>query len=494
VLEARGVSKSYGPVQALDGAALRIGAAEVVALAGENGSGKSTFVKILAGAVAPNAGEILVDGVPVAFSRPREALARGIALVTQEPTAVPELSIAENVLLSHRGRLLGHVSPRKLRERARPLLETVGVDVDPAGPFSSLGSGDRELVEIAKALASNPRLLILDEATSRLGERDVERVFDIVRRLRANGTSTLFITHRLREIRDHADRAVVLRDGRLVGELPREQLTDERLSSMMVGRELGQFFHKRDVAVGEIVLRVEGLLVPGAHEPVSLEVRAGEIVGLAGLVGCGRTELLETIAGLRRPHGGTITVRGRVVEPGSPRDALREGIALVPEDRHRQGLILDAPLRENIVMGSWKTIGHAWKSRERVLAEEGVQRLHVRAAGLEAPVRSLSGGNQQKVVLARGLARRPAVLLLDEPARGVDVGAKEELFRLIGEMLEAGLAVLFASSELLEILGLADRILVLHERCVVAELSREEATEERIVLISGGGGLEHHAA
>jgi ABC-type sugar transport system ATPase subunit len=487
VLEARGIVKRYGDVAALAGVDLRVGPGEIVALAGENGSGKSTLAKVLSGAVRPDAGAIELDGASLELADPRAAIERGIAMVAQELTAVPDLTVAENVLLTQLPGSCRRFTRRALVPRAQEILAMVGVECGPLEPFAALRPGDRELVEVGKALATRPRLLILDEATSRLGERHVERLFDLVRRLRDEGMSTILITHRLREICDLADRAVVLRDGELAGELDREGLEEQSLSRLMVGRELKEFFHKRTVAARAPVLEVDALVAPGTSCPVSFTVRGGEVVGLAGLVGSGRTELLETIAGGRRAAAGSVTVNGVRVAPGSPAAAIEAGIALVPEDRHGQGLVLDASLRENVSLGRWRSARLARKPSELARAEQAVERLRIKAPDPEVPVRSLSGGNQQKVVIARCLERSPAVLLLDEPARGIDVGAKEEIFTLIGDMLAAGLAIVLVSSDMLEVLGLSDRVLVLHERRVVGELAAAAASEEEIAFLAGGG-------
>jgi rhamnose transport system ATP-binding protein len=491
VLAARGISKAFGVVQALDSVDFEIRAGAIVALAGENGSGKSTLARVLAGAHEADAGDIMIDGEQVTFARPRDALDRGIALVAQEPTAVPDLSVAENVLLTRLPRVHHRFSRGRTAEQAKPLLAMLGISCDPKAAFGSLKPGDRELVEVAKALAARPRILILDEATSRLAEPDVKRLFDVVRRLREEGTSTILITHRLPEIVEIADRAVVLRDGRLIGQLVRDEITEERLSAMMVGRELKDFFHKRHVERGKVVLELDELVFDGATAPVSFRLHAGEVLGLHGLVGCGRTELLETIAGARRARSGRVLVLGEEVKPGSPKRALGAGLALVPEERHRQGLVLGATLRENVALGSWQPLALARGWRERAMSRKAIVELQIRASGVDVPVRTLSGGNQQKVVIARCLRRSPRVLLLDEPTRGIDVGAKEEVFQIIGRMLEEGVGILLVSSDMLEILGLADRTIVLHERRVVGELSRSETTEERLALLSAGGrGLE----
>jgi ABC-type sugar transport system ATPase subunit len=489
VVSANGIHKTYGAVRALVDVDLQLQAGEIVALAGENGSGKSTMAKILAGVIEPDQGELAVDGTSCRFARPRDALDHGIALVAQELTAVPGLSVGQNILLSRVPRSLSVFRPRRFEKDAQQFLDLVGLDVDLRVPFDSLRSGEREFVEVAKALATLPRVLILDEATSRFAEHDVKTLFEVLKKLRAQGMSTVLITHRLSEICELCDRAVVLRDGHLVGELPRVELSEERLSSMMVGRDLEDFFHKRTVAVQKPLLRVDELLVEGSPEPVSLDVRSGEIVGLAGLVGSGRTELIETIFGARKTHGGSVSIEGETIPPGSPMAALNAGIAFVPEDRHKQGLDLGASIRSNVAMGTWQLLSTN-KRREREISVEAVNRLQIRPPVIDASVRRLSGGNQQKVVIGRSLARRPRVLLLDEPTRGIDVGAKEEIFELIGEMVAEGLGILLASSELPEILGLCDRIVVMHERRFVAELTRAEATEERIAFLSAGGSRE----
>jgi ABC-type sugar transport system ATPase subunit len=486
---ATGITKRFGAVTALNDVDLDVRPGEVLGLAGENGSGKSTLVRILAGVMRPDAGRITVDGEDCEFQRPKDALERGIALVMQELTAAPRMSVAENVLMSTFERSGRLISRRRLWEEARPLLDQVGVKADPSAPFQSLRPGDRELVELAKALALKPRLLILDEATSRLGERDADRLFDLVVRLREQGTSTILITHRLREYLRVADRVIVLRDGRRVGELAREELSEERLSATMVGREIKGFFGKRDVPRGDVVLHLEDFVADGAVAPVSLEVRAGEIVGLAGLVGCGRSELLESVAGVRRPHGGRALVGGRPVRQGSPQAAIQAGIFLVPEDRHTQGLNLKGSARENIAMATWRRFMLADRRAEARLALEAVRALSIVIPDIETRVTALSGGNQQKVVFGRSFGIEPRVLLLDEPTRGVDVGAKQQIYEIIGDMVERGMAVLMASSDLLELMGVCDRIVVLHERRLVGEVPRAEATEERIVLLSGGGGV-----
>ncbi len=483
-----GVSKRYGNVQALQDVALEVRAGEVVGLVGENGSGKSTLVKIVAGVLAADTGRVVFDGEQRQFARPREALDAGVALVSQDPTSVPELSIGENVMLHAMRRPLRGFRRRTTCDASRPYLEAVGLGGDPRQAFDTLRTGERELVEVAKALASHPRLLILDEVTTRLP--DAEPLFALVDRLREDGVATIFITHRLREIRRVAQRVVVLRDGRRVGQLRRAELDENRVAGMMVGRELKSFFQHARRSRAEVALRVTDLVVPGTSVPVSLEARAGEVVGLAGLVGSGRSELLETIAGARRARAGTIAVDGADVRCTTVGRAIAAGITLVPEDRMLQGLVAEAPLTRNVTMGLASAVSLARRRDERDLAARAVAQLRIRTPAVDAPVRTLSGGNQQKVVLARAIARQPRVLLLDEPTRGVDVGAKEEIYRIMQEFVDSGMALVVASSELPEVLGLSDRILVMYEHRIVAELSRQEATEERIALLSTGGGLD----
>jgi ABC-type sugar transport system ATPase subunit len=485
VLRARGIAKRFGSVQALADVDLDVREGEIVALAGENGSGKSTLARILAGVISPDGGVIELDGSATRFSTPRHALDNGVAIVTQELTAVPQLSIAENVVLPALRRPTTFVTQTRFARTAWPYLEQVGLDAQPLAPFHLLAPGRRELVEIAKALATKPRVLILDEATTRLP--DPEQLFVLVEELCAHGTAAIVITQRLREIRRLAHRAVVLRDGRVAGELARGELDDDRLTRLMVGRDLGGFFHKVRRERGAPVLEIDGIVTDRAPAPVSLRVHAGEIVGVAGLVGSGRSELLETVAGVRRRHGGEVRIAGRSVRSGSVAAALAAGAALVPEDRRLQGLVAGASVYENIAMTGWRPFALRHAERERRRAAQSVEQFRIRCSSVDADVATLSGGNQQKVVFARCASRRPRVLLLDEPTRGVDVGAREEIYRLIADLVAAGTGVLLASSDLPELLGLADRILVLCEGEQAGELTAAEASEERIVLLAGGG-------
>ncbi len=486
LLRATAIGKTFGTVAALRGAGLEVRRGEVVALAGENGSGKSTLARVIAGVLPRDQGRVELEGRAVRFDNPRQALAAGVCLVSQEPTLVPSLSIAENVLLTRLTRPARRVNRAALAEQARPLLERVGLTVDPRRPAGSLAAGDRELVEMAKALAADPKVLILDEVTARLP--DPERLFAAVAPLQHAGTGIVLITHRLREIRRLAGRAVVLRDGVTVAELGADQLSDESLAAAMVGRDLGTFFHKRPVPLGDVRLETRDLVTDRSPHPISLSVRAGEIVGVAGLVGAGRSELLETVAGARRPRRGRVLIDGVEVALTSPAAARRAGVTLVPEDRFAQGLAGAHSLRDNLATPWLRVLRRADRAADHSRATAAVRDFRIRTPGVHTPAAALSGGNAQKVVLARAFGPHPGVLLLDEPTRGVDIGARSDIYDLIGERAARGAAVLLASSDMLELLGLADRIIVLAEGRPAGELRRTEATEERIALLALGGG------
>lgn len=486
VLSARGISKRYGGIQALDSVDLELYSGEVVALAGENGSGKSTLSKVIAGLVVPDAGTVECGGAPLSAGRPRASLDAGIALVSQELTAVPHLTVAENVLLHGLNRALSRYDRRGTVERAREFLEAVGLTVDPARTMGSLQPGDREMVEVAKALASRPKVLILDEATARLP--DPERLFRVVEQSVAQGTAVVLITHRLPEIRRLASRAVVLRDGRLTGHLGRQELGDAEITKLMVGRDLEDFYHKRQVEQGATLLEVDGLVTDRSPASLSLSVGAGEIVGVAGLVGSGRSELLETIAGCRRRVRGSVRLSGRELTGRRPREAMERRLAFVPEDRFEQALVPGADLLANLSMPYWRMWNRTDRRGERSRATDAISRFRIRCDSAAAPVRSLSGGNAQKVVIARCLQQDPEVVVLDEPTRGVDVGARSDIYELLVSCAERGVGVLMASSDLMELIGLCDRVLVLHEGAIAGELRRDEMTEEAIALLALGGG------
>jgi ABC-type sugar transport system ATPase subunit len=489
-LQAAALDKRYGGVHALRGAHIAVYPAEVHALVGENGSGKSTLLKILSGQIKADSGTVLLAGEPVAFRKPNDALRGGIATVTQETTLAPDLSITENVFLGHRmvrrGRLIDW---RATRRRAREAVRRLGLDVDPSLPVRRLRPDQQQIVEIARALSIDARVLVLDEPTSSLTDDEVASLFALVRNLRDEGVAIIFVSHRLKEVFDLADRITVLRDGRTVGEAPVAELDRPALIQLMVGRALEEMEPPpAQERTGPSALRLRGLTLPRAISEIDLDVAPGEIVGLAGLVGAGRSELLETVFGLHRPSAGTVEVEGSPASFRRPGDAIRGGVAFVPADRKVQGLVHEMSVRENLVMASTSRVARIRRPaarRELRVVREAFEGLRIRAGSARAPVATLSGGNQQKIVLAKWLATSPRVLMLDEPTRGVDVGAKAEIYQLLFDAAESGVGVLVSSSENPELLTLCDRILVMFRGRIAAELSRD-ATEARIAYFAGG--------
>ncbi len=489
VLAARGLHKSFPGVVALHDAALELRAGEIHAVMGENGSGKSTLVSCLSGSLRPASGVIRIDGQDHGHLDPRQAVALGIAVVHQEPQLSSAMTVAENVLMGQWPVKRGVVQWRALHRRAQEVLDELGIRVDARVKAGTLPVGRRQVVEIAKALHARPRVLLLDEATSSLAEDDVDALFGTLRRLRDRGVAIALITHRMAEVMSLADRATVLRDGCLVGTVHVADVDEHRLVSMMVGRDLSTYWHKRDVAIGSPLLEVRGLQ-RGPLRDVDLTVRHGEIVGLAGLVGSGRSAVIRTLAGLRKPTAGSLLVDGAVVTLTSPRRAQQHGIACVPEDRKTAGLILDWSIRRNAslsVMNDRGPLSRITKRFDLDALRRGSAGLHIAATGPEQLARQLSGGNQQKVVLAKNLAATPRLLLLDEPTRGVDVGAKEDIYAAMADLVEQGMGLLVVSSELPELLGVCDRIYVMYQGRVVAEFPRADATEEAITYAASGG-------
>ncbi|MCX7623330.1 MAG: sugar ABC transporter ATP-binding protein [Thermomicrobium sp.] len=492
VLEARDISKRFPGVVALEGVTLRVYPGEIHAVVGENGAGKSTLMKILSGVHQPNEGELLLDGRPVRFADPRQALAHGIGIIYQELSVVDTLSVGENIFLGRlpqRVGVPGVVDWHRLWRDAAQVLERVGAPVDPHQQVRELSVAQKQLVEIARVLSQDVRVLILDEPTSSLSLQETARLFEILRGLRAQGVAIIYISHRLEEVFAIADRVTVLRDGRVVGTQPIGEATREGLIRMMVGRDLSAYYGTVRSSPGPARLEVRQLSRAGVLRDVSLTVRAGEIVGLAGLVGAGRTELARCLFGVDPIDAGEIRVDGQRVTIRNPQDAVRHGIVLVPEDRKLQALVLILTVRENIalpVLPRLARFGFLSRRREEELAQGFVERLRIRTPSLEQRVLNLSGGNQQKVVLARALATNPKVLILDEPTRGIDVGAKAEVHALIAELAEAGMAILLISSELPEVLSMSHRVLVMSGGRLVAEFPREEASEERVLAAATG--------
>jgi rhamnose transport system ATP-binding protein len=492
LVELRGLSKSYGGVRAVADVSFGIERATVHALVGENGAGKSTLVKILTGVVQPDEGELMIGGEPHRIGDPQTAHRLGIIAMYQEPTVFPDLSVAENVFAGRRPRTrVRTVDWQEMRRHAARILDELGVDFGPDTPVRGLGVADRQLLEIAKALSTSARLLIMDEPTAALSPHEVENLFSTVRRLRDRGVAVVFISHRLEEVTAIADTVTVLRDGRHIATRPAAELPHGEIVRLMVGRSLDALFPKEEAEIGDVVLRAEGLTRRGIFSNVSFELKRGEIVGLAGFVGSGRTEVARSIFGIDPLDGGRLTIDGRAFRPRSPRAALRRGLAYLPEDRLHQGLVQPMSVGENVSMAVLPELtpaGLLRPRRERALARRFMEQLRIKATSPAQVVRSLSGGNQQKVVLSKWLAAEPRILILDEPTHGVDVGTKADVHRTISHLAAQGLTILLISSELLEVLGMSDRILVMREGRLVEELPRAEATEERVIQAAAGVG------
>jgi rhamnose transport system ATP-binding protein len=496
LLEARGVAKAYAGVHALRAASFELRKGEIHALVGENGAGKSTLVKIVTGAVQPDAGELLLQGREVPHNSPRLARTLGIAAIYQQPALFPDLTVAENIALGlEPGGAWRRVDWARRRGRARELLALAGARIDPETEAGALSMPEQQLVEIARALGADSRVLILDEPTASLSEDDTLNLFGVLRRLRAEGVGMIYISHRLEELPAIADRVTVMRDGATIDTRAVAGVTRGELIQLMVGRELTAVFPKREVARGEVVLELRELGSRAAGvSGVSLELRAGEIFGLAGLVGAGRSELARVLFGLDPADAGELRLRGRPLRIASPGQALAAGIAYLPEDRRRHGVILELPIDANISLASLDRLSRSSGldvREERALALDYVRRLAIKTPSLYAPVATLSGGNQQKVALSRWLLRQPSVLILDEPTQGVDVGAKAEIHALMVDLAEQGAAILMISSELPEVLGMSDRIGVMRAGRLAGIVERAAATPAGLLALALG---EHHAA
>ncbi|GAA3451305.1 sugar ABC transporter ATP-binding protein [Dactylosporangium matsuzakiense] len=498
MLVLEGVSKSFGAVAALRDVRLELRAGEAHALVGENGAGKSTLVKILAGAHAPDAGTLSIDGRPLVLNNPADARAAGIAVIYQEPTLFPDLSVAENIFMGRQPLKSGRrIDAAAMRRLAAGLFARLGVQLDPDRPARGLSIADQQLVEIAKAISFDARVLIMDEPTAALSGVEVERLFSVARSLRDAGAAVLFISHRFDEVFALCERITVMRDGQWVSTDPAADLTVADVVRRMVGREVGELYPKERTApsglatVGEARLEVRGLSRQGAFHDVGFTVHSGEIVALAGLVGAGRSEVIRAVFGVDRYDSGEVLVDGRPLRRGSAGAAIGAGLALVPEDRRQQGLVMELSVERNATLPRrWalSTLGLLFGGSERRSAQDWSQRLQVKAGRLNNAVGTLSGGNQQKVVLAKWLATAPRVLIVDEPTRGIDVGTKAEVHRLLSRLAGEGVAVLMVSSELPEVLGMADRVLVMHEGRLAADIPRTRADEESVMLAATGQG------
>jgi len=491
LLKAVNITKSFAAVNALKEASFELHAGEVHALVGENGAGKSTLIRIFSGAVLQDGGEVFLDGTAVRENSPALSKSRGIAVIYQQPALFPELTVAENIAMGQdRTGIFGYIDWKARRRFAKELLDRIDARIDPETTASELSMPEQQLVEIARALGSNARILIFDEPTASLSADDTDHLFQVIRELKSKGAGIIYISHRLEELADIADRVTVLRDGNTIETQEMADTSREQLIRLMVGRDLSTVFPKRKVEIGEPVfeLRNFGCRAAGISG-VNLEVRAGEIVGVAGLIGAGRTELAKTIFGLNQPDEGEILLRGKPVSISHPCEAIEHGIAYLPEDRRKHGIVPDFPISANITLASLKRLSSFVGldfSKEREIAADYTRRLGVKTPAIYSPVSTLSGGNQQKVALSRWLVTHPSVLILDEPSQGIDVGAKAEIHELMTELAEHGVAILMISSELPEILGMSDRVAVMFAGTIAQVLDRVDATQDKILSIALG--------
>jgi rhamnose transport system ATP-binding protein len=495
LVELCAITKRFGPVEVLTEVDLALHAGRVHSLAGENGAGKSTVVKILGGIHQPDGGRMLIDGAEVALRDAADAQRHGIAVIHQHPTVFPDLSVAENVFIGRQPRRRGRIDWAAMRAKAEELLARLRVEIDVRMPVKMLGIAERQTIEIVRALSLDARVLVMDEPTSAISSAEVDRLFEIVLRLKQQGVAILFISHFIDEILRLGDDVTILRSGRRVASCPAAALTPEQTVRHMVGTDLAAFFPKEAAAIGAPVVSVQGLSGAGFVENVSFDLRAGEILGFFGLVGAGRSEVAEMLFGIIRPTGGVIRIDGRTVRPRSPHDALRLGISLLPEDRHEQGLVLEFPIRANetlpVLRRLARRLGIVDRRAEARVAEDFAGRMRVVATGIEQLTNTLSGGNQQKVLLAKWLIPAPRVLILDQPTRGIDVGAKAEIHRIVSHLATEGIAIILIGDDAAEVSAMADRILVFRGGRVVAEFARGALDQEAMLLAAAHVVRDH---
>ncbi len=495
MLELSKVVKSFGAVIALRSGSLRLQAGSIHALIGENGAGKSTLVKIIAGLYRRDAGTFQLEGEDVDFTSTAQSKAAGVAVIYQEPTLFPDLSVTENIFMGRQplGRL-GRIDRKTMRHEVERLFTRLGVTIDPDRPAEGLSIADQQVIEIAKAVSLDARVLIMDEPTAALSGVEVDRLFAIARSLRDEGRALLFISHRFDEVFALCDTVTVMRDGSYITTTPIADTTPAELVRLMVGRDVTDLFPKQETTIGAPLLEVEGLTSPGLFHDISFTVRSGEIVALAGLVGAGRSEVARAVFGVDAYRAGSVRLSGKLVPRTSPTAAMRAGLALVPEDRRKQGLVVDAGVGQNITLAIRRQLsrwGLLTTGMENRAAKEWASRLEVKTHALDTVAATLSGGNQQKVVLAKWLATTPTVLIIDEPTRGIDVGTKSEVHRLLSELAGEGMGILMISSELPEVLGMADRVLVMREGRITAEIDRATATSENVMFAATHASEAH---
>lgn len=485
VLELKGITKIFPGVKALNQVQFQLKPGEVHALMGENGAGKSTFIKVITGVHRAEEGEMFLDGRRVDFKGPRDAQAAGIAAVYQHPTSYPDLTVTENIFMNHEMKKHGIIQWKEMHQEARKYLDQLDADFKPTAEMGSLSVAQQQMVEIAKAISTHARIIILDEPTAALTASESEKLYRIVDKLREEGVSIIFISHRFEDMYRLASRVTVFRDSQYIGTYEVDQITNAELIKQMVGREISDLYPKPRVKLGEEVLRIEKLSRTGYFKDVSLHVRAGEIVGLTGLVGAGRTEVMEAVCGITRCSQGRIYLEGREIHIKNPTDSRDAGIILLPEDRQKTGLILSWGLGRNVTLPILNRFSHHGilnEKEERALAKELLEDVDTKAVTVFDPASSLSGGNQQKVVVAKALAQdNMKVVIMDEPTKGVDVGAKEEIYQIMGELAQKGYAIIMISSEMPEIIGMCDRVYVMCGGRVTGELNREELSQEVIL-------------
>ena len=491
LVQMRAITKTFPGVVALDGVTFDCCRGEVHAVVGENGAGKSTLMKILAGVYVPDSGDIALDGESVRIPSPHAAQQLGVSIIYQELNLLPDLNVAQNVFLGREPKgALGLVNKRMQETKAQEVLRRLGVDIDPRERLGRLSVAQRQMVEIAKALSLNARVVIMDEPSATLGGRDLDHLFEVIKALKQQGVAVIYISHRISEIFQIADRVTVFKDGKVVGTFNVGDIDRPSLVRMMIGRSLSETFPSRAAKVGEEVLRIEGLCVGDRLRDIDLVVHAGELVGISGLVGAGRTELAQAIFGTRRIDAGTVQLKGKKVSISDPRRALRHRIGYLTEDRNAEGLVMGQSVRENAALPSldrrqrWGVVDQ--KTEQEAVASMA-ESLRLRAPSLGADVENLSGGNRQKVVLAKWLISGPELLIFDEPTRGIDVGAKAEIWQLMRDLAEQGKAVLMISSELPEVIGMSDRVVVMHRGRIVGELPGRTATEEAVMMLATYG-------